>query len=184
MTTPPPGGGQPIEPSCAYVERRPARFLPLRPCWRRRPVVDHGQPSHRRGGRSAERHRRRRCRSCPSATPPAGRYAVALVPQRPQRSLSRVATRLLLEVENRAHVAGGHDGARSRAVAQYAHSGHRHVATVRRSTSVVLSDAARISRHRLWDDLLAYTPQQPLGPAPGEVLPEDVLYTRGTVGLH
>ena len=47
------------------------------------------------------------------------------------------------------------------------------------TTSVVLSDAARISRHRLWDDLLAYTPQQPLGLAPGEVLPEDVLYTRG-----
>ena len=54
---------------------------------------------------------------------------------------------------------------RSRAVAQYPHSGHRHVATVRRSTSVVLSDAARIGRHRLWDDLLAYTPQQPLGPS-------------------
>jgi hypothetical protein len=52
------------------------------------------------------------------------------------------------------------------------------------STSVVLSDAARIGRHCLWDDLLAYTPQKPLGPARGEVLRDDDLYTRGTVGLY
>ena len=52
------------------------------------------------------------------------------------------------------------------------------------STSVVLGDAARLGRHRLWDDLLAYTPQKPLGPAGGEVLRDDDLYTRGTVGLY
>jgi hypothetical protein len=52
------------------------------------------------------------------------------------------------------------------------------------STSVVLRDAARIGRHRLWDDLLAYTPQKPLRLAHGEVLADNVLYTRGTVGLY
>jgi hypothetical protein len=52
------------------------------------------------------------------------------------------------------------------------------------STSIVLSDAARNGRHRLWDDLLAYTPQKPLGPAGGEVLRDSDLYTRGTVGLY
>ena len=52
------------------------------------------------------------------------------------------------------------------------------------STSLVPGDAARLSRHRLWDDLLAYTPQKPQGLAEGEVLQDDDLYTRGTVGLY
>jgi hypothetical protein len=52
------------------------------------------------------------------------------------------------------------------------------------STSLVPGDAARLSRHRLWDDLLAYTPQKPQGLADGEVLQDDDLYTRETVGLY
>jgi hypothetical protein len=59
--------------------------------------------------------------------------------------------------------------------------------TIRRfagSTSLVPGDAARLSRHRLWYDLLAYTPQKPRGPAGGEVLQDDDVYTRATVGLY
>ncbi len=48
------------------------------------------------------------------------------------------------------------------------------------TTSVVLADAARMGRSRLWDDLMAYTPQRPLGDAPHD----DEFYTRGTVGLY
>jgi phage tail-like protein len=51
------------------------------------------------------------------------------------------------------------------------------------ATTVTLKDAARIGRRRLWDDLLAYTPQKPLG-EPREFLAKDDLYTRGTVGLY
>lgn len=47
------------------------------------------------------------------------------------------------------------------------------------TTSVTMSDSARIRRQRLWDDLLAYTPQRP----PGGAIRNDELYTRGTVGL-
>jgi phage tail-like protein len=99
--------------------------------------------------------------------------------------LSRVAPRLLPEVENR--ITSQEPTAGSLAAAPLRSARIVDTGTLRRfagSTSVVLSDAARIGRHRLWDDLLAYTPQQPLGLAPGEVLPEDVLYTRGTVGLY
>jgi hypothetical protein len=47
------------------------------------------------------------------------------------------------------------------------------------TTTVRLSDAARIGRARRWDDLLSYTPQYPDGEAPGD----DDRYTRGTIGL-
>jgi hypothetical protein len=52
------------------------------------------------------------------------------------------------------------------------------------ATSVVLSDTARIGRRRQWDDQLSYTPQKPLGAMHGDVLQDDDLYTRGTVGLY
>jgi phage tail-like protein len=51
------------------------------------------------------------------------------------------------------------------------------------TTTVVLGDAARIGRRGRWDDLLAYTPQKPLGAARGERLDDHDLYTRGTVAL-
>lgn len=64
---------------------------------------------------------------------------------------------------------------------------HRYAGT----TTPLLRDAARIARSRRWDDLLAYTPDKPLG----EYLPRDDpryvdqvlrtvdLYTRGTIQL-
>jgi hypothetical protein len=58
--------------------------------------------------------------------------------------------------------------------------------TIRRyagSTTATTADAARNGRHRRWDDLLAYTSQGLRGPAWGEVLKDDDLYTRGTLGL-
>ena len=100
-------------------------------------------------------------------------------------SLSRVATPLLPEVEN--HVTSQEPTAGSLAAVPLRSIRIVDTGTLRRfagSTSVVLGDAARLSRYRLWDDLLAYTPQKPLGPAGGEVLGDDDLYTRGTVGLY
>ena len=58
--------------------------------------------------------------------------------------------------------------------------------TVRRfagATTVELGDADRNARRRLYDDLLAYTPQKPIGP-PVEAIADDDLYTRGTIGLY
>ena len=58
--------------------------------------------------------------------------------------------------------------------------------TVRRfagATTVELGDADRNARSRLYDDLLAYTPQKPIGP-PVEAIADDDLYTRGTIGLY
>jgi hypothetical protein len=52
------------------------------------------------------------------------------------------------------------------------------------TTTVVLTDAARNTRRRLWDDLLSYTPQKPLGVPAEAALLDDELYTRGTVGLY
>ncbi|XXT15198.1 hypothetical protein WME94_33605 [Sorangium sp. So ce429] len=47
------------------------------------------------------------------------------------------------------------------------------------TTSVVVADESRRDRMRQWDDLVAYTPQKPMG----EPLEDGDLYTRGTVGL-
>jgi hypothetical protein len=51
------------------------------------------------------------------------------------------------------------------------------------TTSVVPGDADRIGRAGLFDDLLAYTAQKPLGP-PAETLAANDVYTRGTIGLY
>jgi hypothetical protein len=51
------------------------------------------------------------------------------------------------------------------------------------ATTVELGDADRNARRRLYDDLLAYTPQKPIGP-PVEAIADDDLYTRGTIGLY
>jgi hypothetical protein len=51
------------------------------------------------------------------------------------------------------------------------------------AATVVLGDVNRNGRTRLFDDLLAYTPQKPMG-APVEILADDDLYTRGTIGLY
>jgi phage tail-like protein len=99
--------------------------------------------------------------------------------------LARVATPPLLEMETR--VTSQQPTAGSLTAVPLRSTRIVDTGTLRRfagSTSVVLSDAARLSRHRMWDDLLAYTPQKPLGPAGGEVLQDDDLYTRGTVGLY
>jgi phage tail-like protein len=99
--------------------------------------------------------------------------------------LSRVATQPLPEVKN--HVTSQEPAADSLAAVPLRSMRIVDTGTLRRfagSTSVVLGDAARLSRRHLWDDLLAYTPQKPLGPAGGEVLGDDDLYTRGTVGLY
>lgn len=96
--------------------------------------------------------------------------------------LSRVATRPLPAVENRvtspAPVVKDPPPGRLRSL-RMSDTGtlHRFAGT----TSVVLDDAARIGRRRQWDDLLSYTPQKPLGT---ELLQDDDLYTRGTVGLY
>jgi phage tail-like protein len=98
--------------------------------------------------------------------------------------LSRVATRALPPVDVRVVPRGSapdRAGAAARQSMRLPDTG-----TLRRyagSLSVVLSDAARNSRRRQWDDLLAYTPERPEVGGPGETLPEDVYYTRGTVGL-
>jgi phage tail-like protein len=99
--------------------------------------------------------------------------------------LSRVATQPSLEVKNR--VTSHEPAAGSLEAVPLRSMRVMDTGTLRRfagSTSVILGDAARLSRHRLWDDLLAYTPQKPLGPAGGEALRDDDLYTRGTVGLY
>ena len=99
--------------------------------------------------------------------------------------LSRVATRALPPVDDRVVPRGpGPDRAGAAAVRQSVRMPD--TGTLRRyagSSSVVLSDAARNSRRRQWDDLLVYTPERPELGRPGETLPDDVYYTRGTVGL-
>jgi hypothetical protein len=54
----------------------------------------------------------------------------------------------------------------------------RHAGT----TTVVAADLVRNRQRRLWGDLLAYTPQKPLGPLEPPLGDED-RYTRGTIGL-
>jgi phage tail-like protein len=99
--------------------------------------------------------------------------------------LSRVATRALPPVDDRV-VPRGPAPDRAGAAATRQSLRMPDTGTLRRyagSSSVVLSDAARNSRRRQWDDLLAYTPERPDLAGPGEALPDDVYYTRGSVGL-
>lgn len=92
--------------------------------------------------------------------------------------LSRVATRSLSTVENRTTSPPPGASAVSALSLRLPDSG-----TVRRyagSTSVVPSDGTRNARRGLWDDLLAYTPQNPQG----DPSQQGDYYTRGTVGLY
>ncbi len=95
--------------------------------------------------------------------------------------LSGVATRLLPTVENR--ITYPAPGVSTVSAGPLRSIRMPDTGTVRRYTgsiSVILTNAARNARRRLWDDLLAYTPQKPQG----EALQDDDLYARGTVGLY
>lgn len=97
-------------------------------------------------------------------------------------SPSRVLTRPLPELDNR--VTSPPRSPLLRSLAPFGSIRLSDVGTVRRfagTSSVCLGDAARNSRSRQWDDLLAYTPQAVQA---GAVLRDDDLYTRGTVGLY
>jgi phage tail-like protein len=97
-------------------------------------------------------------------------------------SPSRVATQPLIQPDNRvtspAQPLSDRSTAPTRSV-RMPDTGtlHRFSGT----TSVIPGDAARNDRHRQWDDLIAYTPQ---GIQDGGNLPDDALYTPGTVGLY
>ena len=51
------------------------------------------------------------------------------------------------------------------------------------SPAVRPGHAARLSARRRWGDLLAFTPERPLGEGEAPLRP-DTLFTRGTLGLH
>jgi len=53
------------------------------------------------------------------------------------------------------------------------------------TTTVVTADLVRNRQRRLWGDVLAYTPQKPLGSLDplGQALGDDDRYTRGTIGI-
>jgi hypothetical protein len=108
--------------------------------------------------------------------------------------LSRVATRPAPDVDNRvtspppAPRPGGPPPRRRSASMPDTGTAQRHVG----ATAVDLSDAARIGRHREWDDLLTYTPERPERPqtpedtldrAPDPLPADAIWYTRGTIGL-
>lgn len=100
-------------------------------------------------------------------------------------SLSRAATRQIPAVDNRL-TASQTELSNFQSAAQTSVE-MIDTGTLRRfsnTTSVVMRNAARNSRLRLWDDLLAYTPQRPRGYPIDSALGQSDLYTRGTVGLY
>jgi hypothetical protein len=98
--------------------------------------------------------------------------------------LSRVATRLLPTLENRITFPASMQVESPPGLLHSVRAPD--TGTIRRfagSTTIMPTDTARIRRRGRWDDLLAYTPQKPLGEPWEESLQDGEWYTRGTVGL-